>query len=93
MTSFADFAHFSVVIEEFFEKWVDQIIESITDQIKNHPVKVSTCSLSSLSDLKSEMGQYIILVGGFGESPYLRRRLRQAPQFHGIQFTTPDQSG
>jgi hypothetical protein len=32
---------YSVEIQDFFTKWVDQIIESIQDQISNHPVQVT----------------------------------------------------
>src|SRR6202043_1714082 len=37
--------------------------------------------------------QYVLVVGGFGESPYLRKRLQSTPNFRGIPVTVPDQSG
>jgi hypothetical protein len=37
--------------------------------------------------------KYILVVGGFGESPYLRKRLQNTPNFRGIPVTVPDQSG
>lgn len=34
---------------------------------------------------------HILLVGGFGESPYLRRRVRQAFETHGRKVITADE--
>jgi hypothetical protein len=72
---------------------VDQIIESIVDQIGDHPVKVSTVLPFTPQSLDMSMMQYVLVVGGFGESPYLRKRLRNAPGLRHVKFTVPDQSG
>lgn len=46
-----------VTIESFFKPFVDQILDSLHDQLDDDDVK------------------YILLVGGFGESQYLREQL------------------
>lgn len=38
-------------IEGFFKPWVDQIIDSIQDQIRNHPVKVVVTHIPTLLKL------------------------------------------
>ena len=45
------------------------------------------------SYMRDRCWQYVLVVGGFGESPYLRRRLRTAPGLRHVQFTVPEQSG
>jgi hypothetical protein len=56
-------------VERFFAPWVEQIIESVGEQIRGHACK------------------YLLLVGGFGDSPYLRNKFRQSPHFNNIEFT------
>jgi uncharacterized protein YfcZ (UPF0381/DUF406 family) len=49
------------LVDGFFRKHVDQIIESLTEQMSGHHI------------------DHVLLVGGFGDSPYLRRKLQEGP--------------
>jgi len=59
-------------MQEFFDPWVNKILDSVNDQVSGHSVK------------------YILLVGGFGESQYLRQKLAAGPGSTGIKITIAD---
>jgi hypothetical protein len=60
----------------FFTGVVQDIITSITGQMQGHPVQVSMFQQAMTSKM-NDIGKTVILVGGFGDSKYLRRELRK----------------
>jgi hypothetical protein len=60
----------------FFTEVVQDIITSVSEQMQGHHVQVSLFLQFITSELDS-IGKNIVLVGGFGDSQYLRRELRK----------------
>lgn len=65
-----------------------QILDSVQEQMEGHFVKVTT--LLAIPDAGIELihgQQYILLVGGFGDSPYLRRQFQNSAVFKDVEIT------
>lgn len=60
-----------------FDPVIDMIIGLVQDQVKQIKAK-SECPIET-----------IVLVGGFGSSPYLKERLTEWSKIRGIKLTTP----
>ncbi|KAG9080758.1 hypothetical protein FRC06_006196, partial [Ceratobasidium sp. 370] len=76
------------IVESFFEHCTNEIISSVNSQLvsASAPVSVSQPFQRNLRD-----PQHIILVGGFGESHYLRKRL-EARFSPGCQIVTANEA-
>lgn len=65
-------------IKSIFDGVINSIVESVIRLVGTRKVQVGSHNGIYLSFLTCDyfVSQYILLVGGFGESPYLRTRLR-----------------
>lgn len=84
---------FSDDVELFFLPWVDQTLASLEAQLKDYPVKVSSrFCIDFLMNLYIWILKFILLVGGFGDSPYLHRRIQEDQAFAGIEVVHTNDS-
>jgi hypothetical protein len=63
-------------VATFFTRVVEDITTSVIGQMQGHHVQVSVFLQTIALDLNF-IGKSVMLVGGFGDSQYLRRELRK----------------
>jgi hypothetical protein len=69
---------------------VQDITTSVIGQMQGHHAQVSVFLQAMALDLNF-MGQSVMLVGGFGDSQYLRRELRKCLD-QGVELTLANES-
>lgn len=75
-------------MDSFFRPSIDAVVKGMHDQnAGNVDVRYPTVSNS---DYSLTVNQFVIITGGFGASPYLKKVLRDEFQASGVRIISPD---
>lgn len=77
-------------MKTFFDPYVAEIMRSVDNQIHNSGVSVRSAFSSIIHRLT--LFQYLLLVGGFGESRFLRQELKNRYEAGGCEVNTTNDS-
>jgi hypothetical protein len=66
-------------------------VDSCLELLSDRKVQVCLISRTNYGQKFTLLPQYIILVGGFGESPYLKKKLAELFDRHGASIVTAEE--
>jgi hypothetical protein len=78
-------------VDSTFEDVVSRTVQSCLKLLRGRKIQVSFPTLQIPTCTNQDSLQYLLLVGGFGESPYLRERLGELLRDQGTQVITVDE--
>jgi tRNA A37 threonylcarbamoyltransferase TsaD len=82
----------SMQVQSFFSPCVKQISECIRKQMQGHRPQVCYFASRPLSLFLIRSMQYLLICGGFGDSPYLKQELRREFKDRGLQVILANES-